>query len=122
MRTRRRNACVSILLGVFASQTGGSLLEVEEVAPFTILFESQFLKNATPCLQISDMLPELDKKEAKVLPMNQLGNLAAVMRHRFNQSLQRSDREGLVGQGWNREQRVVNEALASNAILRKDGI
>ena len=43
------------LLGIFGSQTGGSLLEVEEVAPFTFVFKP-ILKNASPCLQISDML------------------------------------------------------------------
>src|SRR6266702_4665033 len=43
------------LRGIFGNQTDGSLLEVEEVTPFTFLFKP-ILKNASPRLQINDML------------------------------------------------------------------
>ncbi|MDK9718523.1 MAG: hypothetical protein OEL57_11550 [Trichlorobacter sp.] len=113
------------LLGVFSSQTGGSLLEVEEVAPFTFLFKP-ILNNATPCLQISDMLlHRLDKKEAKgFAEIDQIGATLAAVEYDagFNQSDYNGRiNEGLVGQGWNREQRVVNE-LGLKCDFEKNGI
>ncbi|MDD2852501.1 MAG: BglII/BstYI family type II restriction endonuclease [Desulfuromonadaceae bacterium] len=113
------------LLAVFGSQSGGSLLEVEEVAPFTFIFKP-ILKDTSPCLRISDMLlHRLDKGQAKQFAeIEQIeGTLAAV---KYDVGFNQSDyngriNEGLVGQGWNREQRVVSE-LGLKCDFEKNGI
>jgi hypothetical protein len=113
------------LLAVFGNQSGGSLLEVEEVALFTFVFKP-ILKDASPCLRISDMLlHRLDKKDAKrFAEIEQIeGTLAAV---KYDAGFNQSDyngriNEGLVGQGWNREQRVVGE-LGLKCDFEKNGI
>lgn len=113
------------LLGIFGTQSGDSLLEVEEVAPFTFIFKP-ILKNAVPCLQISDMqLHRLDKKEAKgFTEIEQIGETLTAVE--YDAGFSQSDyngriNEGLVSRGWNREQRVVNE-LGLKCDFEKNGI
>lgn len=98
---------------------------MEEVAPFKFIFKP-ILKSASPCLQISDMLlHRLDKKEAKrFMEIDQIGETLAAVE--YDAGFSQSDyngriNEGLVSQGWNREQRVVNE-LGLKCDFEKNGI
>ena len=113
------------LQAVFGSQFGGNLLEVEEVTPFTFIF-NPILKDASPCLHISDMLlHKLDKEDAKQFSeIEQIGEMLAAVRYDagFNQTDYNGRiNKGLVGQGWNREQRVVSE-LGLKCDFEKNGI
>ena len=113
------------LRGVFGSQTGGSLLEVEEVAPFTFRFRP-ILKGDAPRLQISDMLlHRLAEKEVnRFTEIDQIrASLSAVEYDTgFNQSDYNGKiRDGLLNQGWNREQRVINE-LGLKCDFEKNGV
>jgi hypothetical protein len=113
------------LAEIFRRQTDGNLLEVEEVAPFTFLFKPM-LKNAGPRLQISDMLlHRLEHREvARIAEISQIGKTLASVE--YDSGFSQSDyngriNEGLVQQGWNREQRVV-DALGLKCDFEKNGI
>jgi len=113
------------LLGVFGNQANGSLLEVEEVLPFTFLFKP-ILKNASPRLQMSDMLLHmLEQKEVKRFEeIEQISELLTATEYDvdFSQSdYNRRINEGLVKQGWNSEQKVV-EDLGLRCDFEKNGI
>jgi hypothetical protein len=113
------------LLEIFGSQEDGNLLEVAEVTPFTFLFKP-ILKNAVPCLQISDMLlHRLKKKEIeRFAEIEQIGETLASVE--YDAGFSQSDyngriNEGLVRQGWNREQKVIDE-LGLRCDFEKNGI
>ena len=113
------------LSGFFGSQFSGSLLEIEEVAPFTFIFKP-ILIEASPCLRINDMLlHRLDKIETqRVAEIEQIRETLAAVKYDagFNQSDYNGRiNEGLVSQGWNREQRVVSE-LGLKCDFEKNGI
>jgi len=113
------------LLGIFGSQTDGSLLDVEEVAPFTFLFKP-ILKNESPRLQINDMLlHRLEQRDVtRFAEIEQISESLASVKYDagFSQSdYNRRINEGLVQQGWNREQRVVDE-LGLKCDFEKNGI
>ena len=113
------------LRGIFGSQPDGSLLEVEEVSPFTFLFKP-ILKNASPRLQINDMLlHRLEQREVKrFAEIEEIReSLAAV---EYDAGFSQSDYNGgisagMIGHGWNREQRVVDE-LGLKCDFEKNGI
>lgn len=107
------------------SGSDGSLLEVEEVAPFTFVFKP-ILKNAAPCLGISDMLlHRLEKKEAdRFSELRQIRDSLATIT--YDADFSQSDyngriKSGLEGQGWQSEQRVVKE-LGLKCDFEKNGI
>ncbi len=113
------------LRGIFGNQTDGSLLEVEEVTPFTFLFKP-ILKNASPRLQINDMLlHRLERKEVKrFVEIEQIRESLACVE--YDAGFSQSDyngriNEGLVQQGWNREQKV-NDELGLRCDFEKNGI
>ena len=113
------------LVGIFGSQTGGSLLEVEEIAPFTFLLKP-ILKNAAPCLQISDMLlNRLEHKEVQgFAEIEEIRESLATIAYDadYNQKDYNGRiRAGLEGQGWRSEQRVVKE-LGLKCDFEKNGI
>ena len=113
------------LLRIFGNQTDGSLLEVEEVSPFTFLFKP-ILKNASPRLQINEMLLHmLQQKEVKrFAEIEQIRESLASVEYDagFSQSdYNRQINEGLTKKGWNREQRVVEE-LGLKCDFEKNGI
>jgi hypothetical protein len=113
------------LLRIFGNQTDGSLLEVEEVSPFTFLFKP-ILKNASPRLQINEMLLHmLQQKEVKrFVEIEQIRESLASVEYDagFSQSdYNRQINEGLTKKGWNREQRVVEE-LGLKCDFEKNGI
>ena len=101
------------LTQVFGCQTETSLLEVEEVAPFIFHFRP-IPKEAAPCLQISDMLTHQLKNDdiVRFSEIEQIRNCLSSVEYDCGYS--QSDyngkiRDGLVSQGWNREQRVVSD-------------
>jgi len=113
------------LLRIFGNQTDGSLLEIEEVSPFTFLFKP-ILKNASPRLQINEMLLHmLQQKEVKrFAEIEQIRESLASVEYDagFSQSdYNRQINEGLTKKGWNREQRVVEE-LGLKCDFEKNGI
>ncbi len=113
------------LLRTFGNQTDGSLLEVEEVSPYTFLFKP-ILKNASPRLQIDEMLLHmLQQKEVKrFAEIEQIRESLASVEYDsgFSQSdYNRQINEGLTEKGWHREQRVVEE-LGLKCDFEKNGI
>lgn len=113
------------LSGIFGSTEKGSLLEIEEIIPFTFLFKP-ILKNTTPSLQISDMLlHRLKEKEIeRFAEISQIRELLAAIEYDigFSQSDYNSRiNEGLTTKGWNREQKVVEE-LGLKCDFEKNGI
>jgi hypothetical protein len=113
------------LLGIFGNQASGSLLEVEEVAPFTFIFKP-ILKDASPRLQINDMLlHRLEQKEVKrFAEIEQIAELLTSVEYDagFSQSdYNRRINEGLVKQGWNCERKVIEE-LGLRCDFEKNGI
>jgi hypothetical protein len=103
----------------------GCLLQVIEVAPFTFFFKP-ILRSASPTLQVSDMLlHRLDQKEmegvAEIVQIRE--SLASVAYDAgFSQSdYNRRINEGLIGQGWNCEQKVV-DGLGLKCDFEKNGI
>ncbi len=113
------------LLGTFGSRTDGSLLEVVEVSPFTFLFKP-ILNDSSPCLYINDMLlhrlePQTVKDYAEIEMIKE--SIALV---KYGAGLNQSDyngriSEGLVKQGWNCEQRVIDE-LGLRCDFEKNGV
>jgi len=113
------------LSAVFAQGTGGSLLNIEEIAPWVFRFQP-ILKNSAPCLQISDMLHHNLKTQ-------EVGRLAEIKQIReslgaiayddgFNQSDYNSQiKAGLEDRGWRSEQRVIKE-LGLKCDFEKNGV
>jgi hypothetical protein len=113
------------LLGIFGSHTDGSLLEVVEVSPFTFLFKP-ILNNSSPSLYINDMLlHRLDPQTMKdYVEIEMIKKSIAQVKYdaRLTQSdYNRRINENLVKQGWNCEQRVVDE-LGLRCDFEKNGI
>jgi hypothetical protein len=113
------------LLKVFGNPAEGNLLEVAEVAPFTFLFKP-ILRTTSPSLQISDMLlHRLERAEMeRMAEIGQIRESLASVEYDagFSQSdYNRRINEGLTGQGWNSEQRVVEE-LGLKCDFEKNGI
>ena len=113
------------LLGRFVNQACGSLLEVEEILPFTFIFKP-ILKDASPRLQISDMLlHRLKQDEARGFgEITQISELLTSVE--YDVSFSQSDynkriNEGLVEQGWNCEKKVIEE-LGLRCDFEKNGI
>ncbi len=113
------------LMKVFGSTAEGSLLEVAEVSPFTFLFKP-ILRAASPSLQISDMLRH-GLEQAEMERIAEIGlvreSLTSVA---YDACFSQADynvriNEGLSAQGWNREQRVVDE-LGLKCDFEKNGI
>ncbi|WP_027715254.1 BglII/BstYI family type II restriction endonuclease [Desulfuromonas sp. TF] len=113
------------LLKVFDNSAEGSLLEVAEVAPFTFLFRPM-PRTTSPSLQISDiLLHRLERAEVeRMAEIEQIReSLASVA---YDAGLSQSDynrriNEGLTEQGWNSEQKVVEE-LGLKCDFEKNGI
>jgi len=113
------------LSGVFGNSAEGNLLEVAEIAPFIFLFKP-ILRTTLPSLQISDiLLHRLEQAEMELIAeIAQIReSLAAV---EYDAGFSQSDynkriNEGLTEQGWNREQRVVEE-LGLKCDFEKNGI
>ena len=113
------------LLGTFDKQTDGSLLEVEEVSPFTFLFKP-ILKNASPRLQICEMLLHtLQQKD-----MNRFAEIAEISESlvsvEYEPGFSQSDynkriNDGLVKQGWKSERKVIEE-IGLRCDFEKNGI
>ncbi len=113
------------MMRIFGKQTEGGLLEVEEVSPFVFIFKP-ILKDASPRLQISDMLlhtlePKDMKRFAEIEQISE--SLTSV---EYNPGFSQSDynkriNEGLVKQGWNYEQKVIEE-LGLRCDFEKNGI
>jgi hypothetical protein len=113
------------LLRVFGNTAEGSLLEVAEVAPFTFLFKP-IQQASLPSLQISDiLLHRLERAEMeRMAEIGQIRESLASVEHNagFSQSdYNRRINEGLTEQGWNTEQRVVEE-LGLKCDFEKNGI
>ena len=113
------------LIGIFGSQTDGSLLAVEEISQFTFLFKP-ILKNTSPCLHIHDMLlHRLDQREVKrFCEIAQVQESIASVEYDVGYS--QSDYnvricEQLSNHGWRREQRVVEE-LGLKCDFEKNGV
>jgi hypothetical protein len=103
----------------------GSLLQVSEVAPFTFLFKP-ILRTASPTLQVSDMLlHRLEQKEVEgVAEIGQIQESLANVAYdvNFSQSdYNRRINEGLIKEGWNCEQKVV-DGLGLKCDFEKNGI
>jgi hypothetical protein len=113
------------LSGVFGSQADGSLIEVEEVAPFTFRFRP-ILKETAPRLQINNMLLHrlADKELNRFTEIEQIrASLSAV---EYDAGFSQSDyngriRAGLERQGWQSEQRVIKE-LGLKCDFEKNGV
>jgi hypothetical protein len=113
------------LLERFVNQACGSLLEVDEILPFTFMFRP-ILKDASPRLQINDMLlHRLKKNEARRFgEIEQISELLTSVE--YDVSFSQSDynkriNEGLIRHGWNCEQKVIEE-LGLRCDFEKNGI
>jgi hypothetical protein len=110
---------------VFEHGKGGSLLNIEEIAPWTFRFQP-ILKSAAPFLQISDMLLHRLKKQdaSRFAELKQikesLGTIA------YDAGFSQTDynsliRSGLEDRGWQSEQRVIKE-LGLKCDFEKNGV
>jgi hypothetical protein len=113
------------LSGVFGNSAEGNLLEVAEIAPFTFLFKP-ILRTTLPSLQISDiLLHRLGRVEMeRIAELGQIRESLAAVEYDagFSQSdYNRRINEGLTEQGWNSEQKVVEE-LGLKCDFEKNGI
>ncbi|MBE0598273.1 MAG: hypothetical protein IH614_13480 [Desulfuromonadales bacterium] len=113
------------LMRVLGHQAEGSLLQIIEVAPFTFFFKP-ILRTASPSLQVSDMLlHRLEQKEMEgVAEIGQVRESLAGVAYdaTFSQSdYNRRINEGLIKQGWNCEQKVV-DGLGLKCDFEKNGI
>lgn len=113
------------LLKIFGNPAEGSLLEVAEVAPFTFLFRP-IARTTSPSLQISEiLLHRLGQVEMeRVAEIGQIRESLASVEYDagFSQSdYNKRINEGLTNQGWNSEQRVVQE-LGLKCDFEKNGI
>ncbi len=113
------------LSAAFAHGNGGSLLNIEEIAPWTFRFQP-ILKDASPCLQISDMLHHnLKAKDVRrFTELEQIQKSLGVIA--YDDSLSQSDynsriKAGLEDRGWQSEQRVVKE-LGLKCDFEKNGV
>jgi hypothetical protein len=127
LQFRYENKCLEplrrYLHEIFSAHVRGNLLEVEEVAPFTFRLRP-ILK--TPTLKISELLlhnvsnhevaacAEVAEIERSLLAIDYVAE--------FNQAdYNRRINDGLVGQGWQQEQRVV-DALGLRCDFEKNGV
>lgn len=113
------------LARVFANQAEGSLLQIEEVAPFKFCFKP-ILKTAAPSLHINDMLlHRLEEKEVRnSKEIEQIAESVASVQ--YDAAFSQSDYNGricssLLSRGWKREQKVVAE-LGLKCDFEKNGI
>lgn len=110
---------------VFAQEASGSLLNIEEIAPWTFRFQP-IQKNSVPRLQISDMLHHnLKTKETRrFAELEQIReSLGTIV---YDDRLSQSDynsriKSGLEDRGWQSEQRVVKE-LGLKCDFEKNGV
>ncbi len=110
---------------VFANGTSGSLLNIEEITPWTFRFQP-ILKNAIPCLQISDMIfHRLERQdESRFAELGQIReSLKTIV---YDAGFSQVDyngliRSGLEDRGWQSEQRVVKE-LGLKCDFEKNGV
>lgn len=113
------------LCAVFAQSIGGSLLNIEEIAPWTFRFQP-ILKEARPSLYISEMLPHnLKTQDARrFTELEQISeSLNAIA---YDVSLSQTDynrriKFGLEDRGWQSEQQVVRE-LGLKCDFEKNGV
>jgi hypothetical protein len=113
------------LLLIFGNQVSGSLIEVEEILPFTFTFKP-ILRDGSPRLHINDMLlHRLNKNEAKRIgEIDQISELLTTVAYDvgFSQSdYNKLINKGLAEQGWNCEQKVIQE-LGLKCDFEKNGI
>lgn len=110
---------------IFAQGASSSLLNIEEIAPWTFRFQP-ILKDSRPCLQIIDTLHHNLKAQAarRFTELDHiresLGTIA------YDDSLSQSDynsriKAGLEDRGWQSEQRVVKE-LGLKCDFEKNGV
>lgn len=113
------------LATVFAQGVSGSLLNIEEIAPWTFRFQP-ILKDASPCLQISDMLHHNLKtlETRRFVELEQIReSLETIF---YDDCLSQSDynsriKAGLEDRGWQSEQRVIRE-LGLKCDFEKNGV
>lgn len=110
---------------IFEHGKSGSLLNIEEITPWTFRFQP-ILKSAVPSLRISDVIHHnLNVREAsRFTELEQIGeSLGSIA---YDEGLSQSDynfriRSGLEDRGWRSEQRVIME-LGLKCDFEKNGV